>query len=126
MKPISVSKFSKPTIQRHLVYFDGPFISEVIINKKKYICWWCDVVEEKGVERNRWLLVEMPSNITSKYVNKKVNSLEFLASGKEFFFVDMNHRGSWHQVLQISFEEIPEDYLPEPCFYEGQEEEVTI
>jgi hypothetical protein len=91
-----------------LIAFDGPLVSLMSNDaQEEFLLTWIDCSKNA----NRWLLLDVARANLRRYLLREVSLLEVFHEATSFVAYD-NFRGVRKNIVRISLEDIPADYLP--------------
>ncbi|MEO1529009.1 MAG: hypothetical protein AAFX06_26610 [Planctomycetota bacterium] len=97
---------------RHLVWFDGPLLSEFRIKgKPPYLSYWCDT---DGVQ-NRWMFVSVNETDILRLENNLVGLDHIIPFGTTqpfVYFQDVNDDGDTIRSFLCEVNDVPDSYKP--------------
>ncbi len=104
-----------------LVYFDGPLLSVFHDeNNESWVYGWVD----SDNQYNRWIIFKTSFRSLSSYLKGEMSHYDLIKNCKkrEVFFADLDNDIQYHNVIVMSAEHVPNEYLPELYVFHDDEE----
>jgi len=99
-------------LQEVLEYFEGDILRSYVDKKSGdlFVEKWADCSDNRN--KNRFLLFKSSERDIDDYLNKKINMLDLVCKGEEYWLMDYYTKSHSVETFKVLFSQLPKSYLP--------------